>query len=177
MARNDLIKMFEPGEWCLLRSGTNLTIKANKAYVEPYKVDGQAYKELFIELEFTRMLGDFPKLIEDGFSDQGVQIPETYWAYVLGKAMRQWHPYSKGREQDVQLEELEEHAIAYLSLLTGEECAATGDITDQGQQDIAKKIIGKADNTVSSYSSPDASEGMELRIGPERLLLRRSPSL
>jgi hypothetical protein len=44
MAQDDLIKMFEPGEWCLLRSGTNLSIKANKADVGPYKVDGQAYK-------------------------------------------------------------------------------------------------------------------------------------
>lgn len=152
-----------------MRSGTNLTIKANKADVEPYKVDGQAYKDLIIELEFTRMLGDFPKFVEGDFPDQGVQIPETYWAYVLGKAMRQWHPYSESREQDVQLEDLQEHAIAYLSLLTGEECAATGDITDQGQQDVAQKIIGKAGDTVSFYLSPDGPEGMELRIGPERL--------
>jgi hypothetical protein len=83
--------------------------------------------------------------------------------------MRQWHPYSEGREQDVQLEELEEHAIAYLSLLTGEECAATGDIMDQGQQDIAKKIIGKAGDTVSFYLSPDDPEGMEMQTELERL--------
>jgi hypothetical protein len=109
------------------------------------------------------------KPLEGGLPGQVVQIPETYWAYLLGKAMRQWHPYSEGREQDVQLEELQEHAIAYLSLLTGEECATTGDITDQAQQDIAKKIIGKADNTVSSYSSPDGPEGMKLQTQLERL--------
>ena len=170
MAQDDLIKMFEPGEWCLLRSGTNLTIKASKADVEPYKVDGQAYKDLVAELDSTRMRQDFNgKPLEGGLPGQVFQIPETYWAYLLGKAMRQWHPYNESREQDVQLEDLEEHAIAYLSLLTGEECAATGDITDQVQQDTAKKIIGKADNTVSSYSSPDGPEGMDLQIEPERL--------
>ena len=50
----------------------------------------------------------------------------TYWAYLLGKTLKEkWYPKETPEDQ-VAIDKVEEYAIAYCSILTGEECVVTG---------------------------------------------------
>jgi hypothetical protein len=84
----------------------------------------------------------------------------VYWAYLLGQTLRDaWYKQNVPEEQ-VELKNVEQYAIAYCHILTGEECIATGSAdstTGDGKgsaDDVVLGILGRAQITVSLTCMP-----------------------